>query len=156
MSITCNVQSFKAYNMRTRKSLPVLTFMSGMFAGALLLGILSFSSPNPPMDIITAADAHAYYLNYMGRALPYNNVIKGYVIDIEQYNAMGQIIKDNPQLAGFRIYNGIDNNSTNLGIVVGVTSQGLDYISGKIYKTVARSVGPCPPVCDNSSPIIHD
>lgn len=142
--------------MRTSKWLPVLTFVSGMFAGALFLGILSFTPPNPPMEVITAANAHTYYLNYMGRALPYNNVIKGYVIDLEQYNAMAQLYKDNSQLAGFRIYNGIDNSSTNLGIVVGITSQGLDDVAGKIYKTTARSVGPCPPVCDNSSPIIHD
>lgn len=141
--------------MKTKRLFPVLIFLAGFVAGGALLSILSFTSPNPPVDAIGSIDAKTFFQRYTGRAIPYSGVIKGYMVDKEQYDAMTLVLAAYPGVIGFRIYNGIDNGFVNVGMVVGVNSNGTDALTipNTVFKTVARYVGPCPPVCDASSPI---
>jgi hypothetical protein len=144
--------------MKTKRLFPVLIFLAGIVAGGVLLSILAFTSPNPAPAPISANAARTFFRNYMVHAIPYSNVIKGYTISREQYNAMTEIIGLNPSVTGFRIYNGVDDNGLAVGMVVGVTAAGNDYLTGSepVRSTDARQgVGPCPTVCDNPSPIIN-
>jgi hypothetical protein len=142
--------------MKTNKYfLSVLGFFAGIIAGVSFLGLLSFSGgPGAGGGLvpITASEAKGYIGNYKADAVV-NTVVTGFTIDRGQLEAMNAIARENPELAGFRVYMGKDNTSRRLGIVVGVDKAGKDAVNGTVYNTDAGSLSPCPPVCDVSSPI---
>ena len=149
--------------MKTNKYIfSVLGFMSGILLGFSVLGLFSFSNgpgsagSGPGIVPISAADAQTFLRNYMSDAIAINAVIKGFTIDKAQLEAMNAISKENPNLAGFRVYLGKDNSSRMIGIVVGIDSEGKDAVNGKVYNTDRGALSPCPPVCDVSSSIIKN
>ena len=149
--------------MKTNKYIfSALGFLAGMLLGFSVFGLLSFSNgpgsagSGPGIVPISAAEAQTFLHNYMSDATAINEVIKGFTIDKTQLEAMNAISKENPNLAGFRIYLGKDNTSRKIGIVVGIDNDGKDAVNGKVYNTDRGVLSPCPPVCDVSSSIIKN
>lgn len=139
-----------------------MLFFAGLFSGIAIIALYSFvnapSSPQAGSKVtpITAAAAHQYVAKYLTDAAPLNQVIKGFTIDKTQLEAMNAILKENAELAGFRIYMGKDESSKKFGIVVGISSTGADAVKNTIFNTDSQLLSPCPPVCDVTSPIILD
>ncbi len=149
--------------MKTNKYLfTVAGFLTGMVLGVSIIGLFAFagapaaSSPGGGLVAVTVAQAQAYSMKYRSTAAPLNQVVKGFTIDKAQLEAMNSIARENAALTGFRIYMGMDDNSRKLGIVVGIDNTGRDAVANTIYNTDAQNVGPCPPICDVSSPLILD
>ena len=134
-------------------------FITGIVLGISIFGLLSFTSgpatPAPGSGIIaiTPAQANSFFKSYMSGAASFNNVIKGFTVDKAQLEAMNTISRENPNLTGFRIYFGRDNNARKVGIVVGVDNTGMDAVKNSIFDTDSPISSPCPPICDVSSPI---
>ena len=149
--------------MKTNKYFfPVAAFFTGMVFGISILGFFAFTSgpstpaPDGGVTPINTTVAHGFFNNYLVTAAPFNQVIKGFTIDKVQLEAMNNIARENAELSGFRIYMGKDNNSMNIGIVVGVDNLGKDAVKNTIFQTQAVKMSPCPPVCDVSSPIVNN
>ena len=136
-------------------------FLAGLMVAGSVVGFFAFrNSPSgpdasPAVSATSAAVANGYLKNYLSGASPLNQVLKGFRIDVSQLNAMNMIIKENPALAGFRVYLGKDNNAQKVAIVVGVDSGGRDAVGNTIYTTDSPGTDPCPPVCDASSTITN-
>ncbi len=149
--------------MKTKKYFfTVLGFFAGIVFGVSIIGLYSFSN-GPASEasgsgvVAVSADiAKSYCRNYLADATPMTQVIKGFTIDKVQLDAMNLIAKENPQLAGFRIYIGKDNTTKKIAIVVGVDNLGVDAVKNTIYTTDSQKLSPCPPICDVSSPILLD
>lgn len=149
--------------MKTNKYFfPLTAFFTGLVFGISILGFFSFTNgpvspaPNAGITPINATAAHVFFNNYIVTAAPFNQVIKGFTIDKVQLEAMNSIARENPELSGFRIYMGKDNNSMNIGIVVGVDNLGKDAVKNTIFQTQGQKMSPCPPVCDVNSPIVNN
>jgi hypothetical protein len=140
--------------------LPMVTFVSGVVIGIGTMALISHPCTSDNISeagitLIAPGDANTLVNNYAGSEdkVP-TEPVKGFYLDTTQLNAMRIIGRQNSSLPGFRIYLG--KNSSNLiqGIVVGVDNRGMDVYTGKIYTTTSPNCGPCPWVCDVSSPII--
>jgi hypothetical protein len=149
--------------MKTNKFFyTVIGFITGIAAGISVVGLLSFSGgpatpvPGGGLAPITTDMAHSYLLKYLSDAAPVATVVKGFTIDKIQLDAMNAIAKENPDLAGFRIYMGKDNAAKRIGIVIGVDANGNDAIKNTVFSTDAAKLSPCPPICDVTSPITLD
>jgi hypothetical protein len=149
--------------MKTKKYFfTALVFLTGMISGISVIGLLAFSNapeapaPGGAIVPITSASAQTYFRNYLAGATTFNQVIKGFMVDKAQLDAMNNISKENPDLVGFRIYFGKDSNAKKIGIVVGVDATGKDAIKNTIFNTDSPISSPCPPICDTSSPITQD
>jgi len=149
-------------HMKTNKYfLTALGFFSGVVLTISVMGLFAFSNapgsagPGGEITPVSSTVANGYFKNYMAGAVSVNQVIKGFTVYKAQLDAMNNIAKENPNLPGFRIYMGRDNNANLVSIVVGVDSKGLDAVKNTIYNTFAPG-NPCPPVCDVQSPIIQD
>ena len=157
---TMNVNiTFKILAMKKKRiTLAAMTFIMGIGVGISLFALFSFTRttpvPEPPQDYtsVSAASANGYLRSYLSAAPVINQKIKGFYLDTLQLNAMKMIFEENKKLAGFRIYIGVENRNQ-VGIVVGVDSQGKDATSNGIYKTNSIKTGPCPYDCDVESPI---
>ncbi len=137
-----------------RYTAPVAGFLAGMIAGLGFLGIVSFTAaPGGGNAPISPEQARSYIANYAAGATPSGEIIKGFTVDRSQFEAMSSLSRENGALSGFRIYLGKDESNQLRGIVVGMDSQGKDVVNGTIYNTDARSVSPCPPVCESTSPL---
>lgn len=127
----------------------------------LLLGAvysLGFSAGNaaPPANTaISSETANVFFKNYYNSARSVNSVIKGFSIDMEQYNAMSQIIQQGRSVSGFKIYFGLDNSNSPLGLVVGVNGNGAE-ITTMIMSTSAGTLASCPIACDEASAITQE
>ena len=136
----------------------IFLFVTGFVVGALSFGLLAFTtiftSPGSVATIskISAPDAQASFKRYMTGSIPLNAIFKGFSVNRDQLSSMNSLIAENPSLAGFRIYMGVDNTSTPVGIVVGIDNAGKDN-TNSIYKTSSGSSGPCPTICDQTSTI---
>ena len=127
-----------------------------MLTGIALVGVYaagyskgSGMSPIAP-ETISLQDARRYASQYMaGNPASYNNVVKALVVDLDQYQAMTQILNQNPATTAFRIYYGVDDNNKSLRMVVGIKSDGKDN-TASIYSTNTWMSGLCPPICDES------
>jgi hypothetical protein len=133
-----------------------LTFISGIIIGVSALMLFSFTSASPvsassAVSKISVADANALFRTYFDKTAPINAVVKGFSITKEHLTALNNLSNENPGLSSFRIYMGNDAGG-NVGIVVGVSSAGTD-VTTSIYRAAAASSGPCPTICDASSPI---
>jgi hypothetical protein len=147
-----SVQSFKQVIMKTKKFFPVLTFLAGLLTGGILLAILAFASPAPPPAEITPAQARTYFSRYFQNP---DNVtgMRGYAIDLGQFNAMQQILLNDPTVKGFRVYKGIDDAQVRIGMVIGIDANGSESAQDKIYKSNSTYLGPCPTICDSLHPL---
>ena len=135
------------------------TFVAGLFVGLSALAFMSFTSapakaPAGSLVQITATDAHTFFMKYMASATPLNQVVKGFTLDRSQLDAMDALARENTELAGFRIYMGLDNSGKKIGIVVGVDITGKDALKNSIFNTDSKNLSPCPLICDVTSPII--
>jgi len=149
--------------MKTNKFfLTAIGFLTGIVLSISAMGLLAFvkgpvsSGAGPGISSITAVQANGYFKNYLSGAKSYNQVIKGFMVDRNQLNAMNNLVTENSDLTGFRIYMGIDNNSRKIGIVVGIDSYGKDAVNNTIYNTDSPNNNPCPPLCDSNSPVIQN
>jgi hypothetical protein len=148
---------------RNKIAMISVTFILGAVFGISLIAVLSFvnpanspsSSPDPVVIPITISDANHYFLNYYAKADSIKDKFKGFYVDRLQLEAMN-ILATDKNLVGFRLYMGKNNTNENIGIVVGITNTFSDAASGKIYKTESKSSGPCPFLCDVSSPITQE
>jgi hypothetical protein len=134
-----------------------VTFISGIIIGVFAVGLYSFTYADPAalpgstISKISVKDANTLFRAYYDKAAPVNAVVKGFSLTKEHLAALNYLSSENSALAGFRIYMGNDNTG-NVGIVVGLNSAGSD-VTTSIYRVAAGSSGPCPTVCDASSQI---
>ena len=134
----------------------------GIIIGISIMTLLSFTKNENKVSLrtgittISSSQANTYFRNYMSSSTSFNSVIKGYTIDKNQLDAMTLLSIENRNLTGFRIYNGKDENSSRMSIVVGIDSEGKDAIGSSIYNTDSPNAQPCPTLCDLTSPIIND
>lgn len=134
------------------------TFFSGIVLGASIFGLISFTNPTPPVSLmpgvskVSLQEASSYIRAYTDHATPSNEVIKGFVINKEQLDALNQLANENRSLSLFRIYMGSDANGNRVGILLGIDGQGSDA-SGSIYMATGGA-SPCPPVCDGNSSLM--
>jgi hypothetical protein len=100
------------------------------------------------IHLINTKQANTYFKAYISTAIP--DTLKAFTINLQQFNAMKLIEKAEPSVHGFRIYMGIDSGKP-VRMVVGTGSPDkTDFI----YFTPDNFSGPCPHVCDNTSPIM--
>jgi hypothetical protein len=109
---------------------------------------------------VTLDMAKQYYQNYITTAKTFQDTLKGFLVSMNQLATLDSLIKNNRNLAGFRIYMAKDNAKNDVMLVVGVDNKGKDVTStGKysgIYMTGPVNSGPCPKMCDATSPITGD
>jgi hypothetical protein len=135
-----------------------LPFLAGAIFGISLLGLLSFTGQpkslgtDPGVTKISTADAHTYAQKYLKSATPYTSIIKGFTVDLAELTIMNSILAADPSAEGFRFYFGTDASGTRLLITCGVDANGSD-MTGTIFTAPPHNGGPCPPVCDLTSPI---
>lgn len=136
------------------------TFMSGIILGISSLLLFAFTSTgtSAPSTLsatkITVKEANAFFRNYLDKAAPSSQVLRGFALNKEQLSALNSLSNENPNLAGFRIYLGYDTaKATSVGILVGVDANGKDA-TNSIFRSTAVSSGPCPTICDVSSDIM--
>jgi hypothetical protein len=146
--------------MKTNKiGLSVLPFFLGAVLGFSLFAMVSFTRADAPVnsppepDSISATDANVLLKRYLVTATTSPTPIKAFYIDLKQLDAMKLLLNKNSTLAGFRVYLGKTPGNNQVGIVVGVDNRGLDVATKTIYRTDSPQSGPCPTVCDASSPI---
>jgi hypothetical protein len=149
--------------MKTNKYFfTALGFFTGIVSGISIFALVAFTNTPAPapsgggITAISSVNANQYFKNFLSGATAYNNVLKGFTLDKSNLDAMNSIIQENSSLAGFRVYFGKDNNSSNIAIVVGVTSSGADDVNNTIYSFVSQNTNACPPVCDSNSPITRN
>jgi hypothetical protein len=152
-------QTLKINSMKKRNLLWMgAAFVAGSMFGISLLGLFSFSSPNPQagdsvLTTIPVADAHSYFQAYYRVTTPLNARLKGFAIDKAQATVISSMLTATPSVAGFRLYFGNDPSGNRVAIIVGINANGSD-LTNNIYTTRASAnVGPCPTVCDANSPI---
>jgi len=144
---------------KNQLTLMAVTFISGIILGVSVLGLYSFTSKNNvviPMSKekkIELKEAKTFFKNYYKNAVTPKEALKGFAINTEQLAAFIELMNENPNLTGFRIYFGNDETEGDVSLVVGVNNSGLDE-TNTIYKVAARSTGPCPTICDESSGVI--
>jgi hypothetical protein len=138
-------------------TLLAITFISGIIIGVSAIGLYSFTFAGPTtlpgstISKISVQDANTLFRTYYDKTAAVNAVVKGFSITKEHLAALNTLSNENAALTGFRIYMGNDNTG-NVGIVVGINSSGQEATSS-IYRVAAGSSGPCPTVCDVSSQI---
>lgn len=138
-------------------TLAAATFVTGIILGVSIIGIFSFSNAgNPPAELpvvnkISTNEANSLFRSYYKNATPTNGVVKGFALTREHLTALNNLANENPGLQAFRVYTGYEQNVGNVGIVVGVNSNGQDAL-GTIYKA-AGGASPCPTICDGASAI---
>lgn len=136
-----------------------LLFTSGLVAGFFMLSLFSFtggpsaSAPAGGLTPISVDSANALFKGYMAEAAPMNQVIKGFAMNRAQLEAVNAIAAQNSALTGFRFYLGKNKAGKALILVVGVDNTGKDAVRNSIFATDTQVAGPCPTVCDVTSPI---
>jgi hypothetical protein len=134
-------------------------FILGAISVISFLGLVSFTGMNfPPANplgstAITATNANTLLKAYLTTADTPATPVKGVFVDRRALDAMNQLAAENSGLAGFRIYFGKQATGLQVGIVVGVDANYADVVTGHIYQTDSPKAGPCPTICDKTSPI---
>ena len=149
--------------MKNKTTLLLLTFAAGAIIGAAILWMLgncccktsccshetTFIGDPSGLQKISVKEANSFFKTYIESPLSVDT-LKAFTINAEQFNAMTLIVKADPKVNGFRIYMGMDS-LTPVRMVVGTGSPDKTNL---IYETTDLSSGPCPHVCDISSPIM--
>lgn len=142
---------------KTKLSLAALTFVAGIVLGISVMGLISFTSPDPAtgalqgVNKIGVPEAYTLFHGYYDNASSTNQIVKGFSISKEQLSAINYLSNENPSLSAFRVYMGFDEREGNVGIVVGVNSTGQD-VTNSIYKA-SGGAALCPTICDVASGI---
>ncbi|MFZ4520548.1 MAG: hypothetical protein ACOYNC_02515 [Bacteroidales bacterium] len=144
-------------------------FLLAMFAGAIIGAAIVWMLCNccchkscnvtqtpvpPPVESpgnqqINDSVANTYFKEYLKSPI-HVDTLKAFTISFTQFNAMQQIANSDTSVHGFRIYLGMDGK-TPVRMVVGTGSP--DKVN-KIILTDDVNSGPCPYICDDSSPIM--
>ena len=138
-----------------------VAFILGAISVVSFLALVSFTGMNfPPANplgstAISSANANILLKEYLKSADSPASPIKGVYLDKRELDAMNQLAGENPGLSGFRIYFGKESTGVMVGVVVGVDANYNDVVTGNIYKTDSPKAGPCPTICDKTSPIIQ-
>ena len=148
--------------MKNKNHILILAFVAGLIAGSAIVWALcdycckkSCSNGNnikedtSAIRKITVKEARQYFLNYLAQPVSLDT-LKAFSISDDQFTAMKLIDLGDTSVHGFRIYMGMDDKSP-VGIVIGTGSPDRVNI---IYATPANNSGPCPKLCDDSSPIM--
>ena len=142
---------------KNKLTLAAITFVSGIILGISVMGLISFTSPDPStaalqgVNKIGVPEAYTLFHGYYDNASSTNQVVKGFSISKEQLSAINYLSNENPSLSAFRVYMGYDENEGNVGIIVGVSSTGQD-VTSSIYKA-SGGAALCPVICDVASGI---
>ncbi len=99
---------------------------------------------------IDVPTANGYFRAYL-KAPKGVDTLKAFTINLEQFNAMKVIAREDTSVHGFRIYMGLDIK-TPIRMVVGTGSPDK---TKKIIVTSDVNSGACPDICDKSSPIMQ-
>lgn len=135
--------------------MPSVTGIIGMVIGAFIIvgfHTMIWQSPilKPCTNTMPSTDAGTFIKGLDISAQPYNDKLKGFTIDIQQFYAMQCLYNLNQGLGGFRIYFTYENSTETASVVAGVLGTGLDDRS--LYFNVnnlnPKTSGPCPPACD--------
>ena len=135
------------------------SFFLGAITVISVFALFSFTRGGAPstaqagISLVSATDANTLLKAYLTNADTPARPVNGMFLDLQQLNAMNTLAGKNPNLSGFRLYFGREKTGVQVGLVVGVDSHNVDLITNSIYKTDSPKTGPCPPVCDVSSPI---
>ena len=140
-----------------RITVMILTFVSGLVIGCVLIGMFWFTSgcsaagglatPEP----ISLPAAKALYQSYLaGKPFMVNGALKSFMVDKQQYEAMKMIADKDPNITGFRLYFGKDTKGDYI-VVIGVGNNGEVYSSTTMFSTIVGKGSPCPPICDQNS-----
>ena len=105
----------------------------------------------PGVRMISVDTANKYFRCYWLTPILLDT-FKGFRVSVKQLNAMNLLYNSDTSLVGFRIYMGIYGDPEDVSEIVGVASDGSDDTT-TIYTAPKDNSGPCPPVCDESSPI---
>jgi hypothetical protein len=149
--------------MKNRTTLLLLTFAAGVIIGAVIVWMLcncccktsccsnqaTFIGDPAGLKKISVTKANSFFKTYIKNPLSVDT-LKAFTINAEQFNAMTMIVKADSTVHGFRIYMGADS-LTPVRMVVGTGSPDKTNL---IYATSDLNSGPCPHVCDKSSPIM--
>lgn len=105
----------------------------------------------PPYSAISVQTANQNFHTYYDAHRDTIYGLKGFTISMNQYLAMGQILaSDTSAIHGFRFYLGANGSPENKVMIIVATGSG-DKLSS-IYQTDGAGTGPCPDICDDSSP----
>ena len=148
--------------MKTSKgTFGLASFLLGAGLGITVFALISFSAGNPPLPVIrtgpiTVDSATHMTANYHNSAEVITGKPEAVVVDTTQVRVMYNIMVRDHSLAGFRIYLGYPAplSKEKIGIIVGMDNREHD-VTSTIYQTAGAHVGPCPTVCDATSPIHH-
>jgi hypothetical protein len=137
----------------------LLKIVSGaFFAGALVLTYqLGYSNAQENeavnYQVVNIETARAFHQSYYTGARTPESAVRSYSINMDQYQAMSQLLGENASLGGFRVYFGKNNRNEDVSMVLG-TSGGKD-VAASIFLTSPLAAGLCPSICDMSSPMLQ-
>ena len=133
--------------------LPLSTGILGILIGAIAMWVIIRISQGQYLTIkscsptITATQVHDYMKAFASNdARPFNDTLKGFTVDLQQYYAMQCLLSKNSSLKGFRIIFGDDKINKFMTIIDGVDSSGRDDKT-LFYNVLPGTSGPCPPIC---------
>jgi len=110
---------------------------------------------NAPVST-SVEQARGYFKKYLNTSpLEFNGTVKALVVDMEQYQAMKEILENTSGTEGFRIYYGIDDNNQFVRMVVGISAEGRDKVD-YIRTTSTMRSGLCPPICDSPNGVLGE
>ncbi|NNF02244.1 MAG: hypothetical protein HKN22_06130 [Bacteroidia bacterium] len=125
----------------------------GILFSAILFMVYSFSGTSSALEgEVSIQEARAYFANYMSSAEVPEKPIESIAVNRQQSEKISALLAADPNLAGVRIYHGVDGEGREVGMIVGVDSNGKDNCNN-IYITDYMHSGACPPVCDTESAI---
>jgi len=107
---------------------------------------------HPPPTTIDTTTAKTYFGNYLISPVSIDQ-FKAFAVNRTQYDAMTLILNNDNTVKGFRIYMGATDNAgtQRISMVVGFGSP--DHYQS-IYAADMEESGPCPFICDETSPIV--
>jgi hypothetical protein len=140
--------------MKTKTKMKFNSYLGGLLSGLSVVIIFAFTNSTKSVNDVEDIDcgvANTYFNNYMQTAQPFNDTLKAFNINYEQFSAMTIINSSFPlgTISSFRIYAGKNNKQDDVGIVVGVNEQGIDQTS--MMKSTSGALNTCPSICDVNS-----
>jgi hypothetical protein len=134
----------------------LLGFVSASIV-AVVLYLVTMGKGSSDLQVLTVEQARQYYSNYHAHALPETEILKGFsFLTADYFQAAASIYGKDEGIVGYRTYMGVDDSGAAIGIMVGVDASGKDMTNDDdIIYGVRGSMGPCPNICDSSSPITN-
>jgi|GEM_PF-4605478 len=134
----------------------LLGFVSASLV-AVILYLITTGKTSAELEVLTVDQARQYYSNYHLHAVPETEILKGFsFLTADYFQAVASLYGGEKDMVGYRSYMGVDASGQAIGIVVGVDASGRDMAADDdVIYGVRGSMGPCPNICDNSSPITN-